>query len=77
MKLSVIIPCYNEKSTIHTIIENVKKSPVRYKEIIVVDDLSTDGTRDLLKNELENEVDSVLYHSKNQGRIARLYFWDA
>ena len=50
MKLSVIIPCYNEKNTIETIVDAVKASPKKDLEIIVVDDYSTDGTRDILKS---------------------------
>lgn len=72
MKLSIIIPCYNEKYTIHTIIDRVKKSPVTDKEIIVVDDYSTDGTTVLLKDELEKQVDRVMYHKKNQGKGAAI-----
>ena len=44
MKLSVVIPCYNEKSTIQDIVTAVKNSPIADKEIIIVDDFSTDGT---------------------------------
>ncbi|MGI6525755.1 MAG: glycosyltransferase family 2 protein [Bdellovibrionota bacterium] len=72
MKLSIVIPCYNEKETIAHIIEAVKHSPVEKKEIIVVDDCSTDGTRDLLKEKLEAKVDKVLYHEHNQGKGAAL-----
>lgn len=72
MKLSVIIPCYNEINTIGQIIDAVSKSSYPDKEIIVVDDCSTDGTRDLLKNHLEPLVDKVLYHAINQGKGAAL-----
>ena len=73
MKLSVIIPCYNELKTIDNIIEAVKNSPYRNKEIIVVDDFSTDGTRDKLKEiEKRNGVDKVIYHQFNQGKGAAL-----
>jgi glycosyltransferase involved in cell wall biosynthesis len=68
MKLSVIIPCYNEKNTIKTIINAVKNSPYPKKEIIIVDDCSNDGTRDILRTEIESDVDKVIYHSKNQGK---------
>lgn len=71
-KLSVIIPCYNEKVYLKELIEIVRKSPVPNKEIIVVDDYSTDGTRDLLKNELSQLVSKVLYHDKNLGKGAAL-----
>ena len=72
MKLSIVIPCYNELHTIKNIIDAVKKSPVPDKEIIIVDDCSTDGTRDLLKNELENLVEKVVYHPVNCGKGAAL-----
>lgn len=72
MKLSVIIPCYNELNTIGQIIDAVRKSSYPDKEIIIVDDCSTDGTRDLLKNHLEPQVEKVLYHTINQGKGAAL-----
>lgn len=72
MKLSVIIPCYNEMNTIGQIIDAVRKSSYPEKEIIIVDDCSTDGTRDLLKNHLEPLVDKVIYHTINQGKGAAL-----
>jgi glycosyltransferase involved in cell wall biosynthesis len=72
MKLSVIIPCYNEKSTITAVIEAVANAPYRPKEIIVVDDCSTDGTRELLRDTIAARVDSVIYHDINRGKGAAL-----
>jgi glycosyltransferase involved in cell wall biosynthesis len=72
MKLSVVIPCFNELGTIAQVVEAIKQSPIQDLEIIVVDDCSTDGTRDLLKRYIEAEVDQVLYHSHNQGKGAAL-----
>lgn len=74
MRLSVVIPCYNEVNTIDTIIDAVNASPYPEKEIIIVDDCSRDGTRDKLKNEIEGSgrVAKVLYHSVNQGKGAAL-----
>jgi glycosyltransferase involved in cell wall biosynthesis len=72
MKLSVVIPCYNEKNTIREIVERVRRSPVEGIEIIIVDDFSRDGTRDLLKTEIEPLVEKVLYHDVNQGKGAAL-----
>jgi glycosyltransferase involved in cell wall biosynthesis len=72
MKLSVVIPCYNEFTTIEEIVKAVKAAPVKNLEIIIVDDFSTDGTRDLLKTKVESQVDLVVYHEKNQGKGAAL-----
>jgi glycosyltransferase involved in cell wall biosynthesis len=72
MKLSVVIPCFNEIGTIAQVIEAVKASPVKNCEIIIVDDCSTDGTRDLLKSTLELQVDRIIYHHRNQGKGAAL-----
>jgi glycosyltransferase involved in cell wall biosynthesis len=72
MKLSVVIPCYNELGTIDQVIQAVKASPVKDLEIIIVDDFSTDGTREILRSRLELEVDKVIYHKKNQGKGAAL-----
>ena len=73
MKLSVIIPCYNELNTIDKIIKAVNDSPYKNKEIIIIDDFSTDGTRDKLKQiEKTSKVSQVLYHSYNQGKGAAL-----
>ncbi len=72
MKLSVVIPCYNERKTLKTLIDAVKASPVDDMEIIIIDDFSTDGTRDYLRDELEATVDKVIYHPKNLGKGAAL-----
>lgn len=68
MKLSIIVPCFNEKATIQEIISAVKGISIQNKEVIIVDDFSTDGTRELLQNELYKEVDKVVYHEKNIGK---------
>jgi glycosyltransferase involved in cell wall biosynthesis len=74
MKLSIVIPCYNEISTIESIIEAVLASPYPNKEIIVVDDCSTDGTIDKLKHQIagSGKVHQILYHEVNQGKGAAL-----
>ena len=72
MKLSVVIPCYNEKKTIAELVEKVRNIQVPSLEIIIVDDASTDGTRDVLKNNIEPLVDLVVYQSVNQGKGAAL-----
>lgn len=72
MKLSIVIPCYNEHHTIQSIVDAVKAAPVKEKEIIIVDDCSTDGTRDLLKSKIAGQVDKIVYHEVNQGKGAAL-----
>jgi glycosyltransferase involved in cell wall biosynthesis len=72
MKLSVVIPCYNEKGTIRSIVDAIRAAPYSDKEIIVVDDCSHDGTRELLKAEIEPLVSRVLYHEVNKGKGAAL-----
>jgi glycosyltransferase involved in cell wall biosynthesis len=72
MKLSVIIPCYNERLTILAIIDAVENSGIAPLEIIVVDDFSTDGTRELLRKEIEPRVAKVIYHPVNRGKGAAL-----
>jgi glycosyltransferase involved in cell wall biosynthesis len=72
MKLSIVIPCYNERNTISAIVAAVRAAPVAQKEIIIVDDFSTDGTRDILRNEIEPLVSKVIYHPANAGKGAAL-----
>ncbi|NES19259.1 MAG: glycosyltransferase family 2 protein [Symploca sp. SIO3E6] len=72
MKLSVIIPCFNEAQTICTVVEAVKASPVKDCEIIIVDDGSTDGTRDILQSVVASQVAQIAYHQKNCGKGAAL-----
>jgi glycosyltransferase involved in cell wall biosynthesis len=72
MRLSVIIPCYNERNTIQRLVEAVRASPYPEKEIIIVDDCSTDGTRDVLRDSVSALVDQILYHDVNQGKGAAL-----
>lgn len=66
--LSVVIPCYNEKNNIHKIVEKVLAAPVENKEIIVVDDKSTDGTGEILDKEIAPLVSKVIHHEINQGK---------
>jgi glycosyltransferase involved in cell wall biosynthesis len=72
MKLSIVIPCYNEEKTIRTIVDAVRASPYESKEIIVVDDCSRDNTRAILKSEIAPLVHQILYHEVNQGKGAAL-----
>lgn len=74
MRLSIIIPCYNELNTIDAIIDAVNAAPYPDKEIIIVDDCSKDGTREKLKNSIGNSgrVNQILYHDVNRGKGAAL-----
>lgn len=72
MKVSIIIPCYNEKATIEKIVEAVRAAPIESKEIIVVDDSSQDGTQIVLKERLSEIVDQIIYHPVNRGKGAAL-----
>ena len=72
LSLSIVIPCYNEIHTIARLIEEVRAGPVDRKQIIIVDDNSTDGTRELLKEKIEKLVDKVVYHQRNLGKGAAL-----
>jgi glycosyltransferase involved in cell wall biosynthesis len=74
MRLSIIIPCYNELNTIDAIIDAVNTAPYPDKEIIIVDDCSDDGTREKLKSQIElsGRVHQIFYHEVNQGKGAAL-----
>jgi len=76
MKLSILIPVYNEAATIKEILKRVQEVPINgvEKEIIIVDDGSQDGTREILRNEVEPGLSGgkVLYHERNQGKGAAL-----
>lgn len=72
MKLSVVIPVYNEEKFIAEIVERVRRCDLgdMEKEIIVVDDFSTDGTREVLTGKLRNQVDQIILKEKNEGKGA-------
>ena len=72
MKVSIVIPCYNERDTIEKIVEAVRSAPLQSREIIVVDDCSQDGTQTLLRENVSQVVDRVIYHSVNRGKGAAL-----
>ena len=62
-----MIPCYNERESILEILKKVKEAPVEQMEIIVVDDKSTDGTTDIVREKVEPIVEKVIYHTENSG----------
>lgn len=66
MTVSIIIPCYNEVSTIEKVIDRINSSCLFDKEIIIIDDFSNDGTRELLKNGIK--VNKIIYNQKNYGK---------
>ena len=68
MKLSVIIPCFNEEKTIVEIINIVKKQIKDDDEIIVIDDFSTDNTRKILKENLKDKINHLIFNEKNFGK---------
>ena len=74
MKVSIVTPCFNEKATIAAVLKRIDAVPlVIHKEMIIVDDASTDGTREYLKTlEKENHFLKIIYHEKNQGKGAAL-----
>ncbi len=72
MKVSIVIPCYNEKNTIEEVVEAVRNAPLNSKEIIVVDDCSQDGTQTLLREKISAVVDQIIYHPVNRGKGAAL-----
>ena len=72
MKLSVVIPCFNEERTILALVEAVRMSACAPMEIIIVDDCSHDGTRAILTTQVAPLVQQILYHEVNQGKGASL-----
>jgi glycosyltransferase involved in cell wall biosynthesis len=71
VEISVIIPVYNERGTIAEVVRRVQEQPFE-KEIVIVDDCSTDGTRDLLQGTQWPDSVHILYHRKNQGKGAAI-----
>tara|TARA_B100002051_G_C16717967_1_gene630593 strand:+ start:554 stop:1237 length:684 start_codon:yes stop_codon:yes gene_type:complete len=67
LKISVIIPCYNEKNTLEILIDKVKSKCNFEHEIIVVDDFSEDGSREILNN-ISNKIDKIILNEKNFGK---------
>jgi glycosyltransferase involved in cell wall biosynthesis len=70
--VSIVIPCFNEVKTLERLVDSVLAAPVAEKEIIVVDDGSTDGTAELVRAEIAPRVDRVIRHDVNRGKGAAL-----
>src|SRR5437588_66238 len=72
MKVSVVIPVFNERATIEPIVAAVRAADVGEIEIIVVDDASTDGTQEVLKQKISSLADKIIYQPQNMGKGAAL-----
>ena len=72
MTISAVVPCYNERQTIEELLAAVRRSPAGPVELIVVDDGSTDGTREWLQGPGAGLADKIIFHEKNQGKGAAL-----
>jgi glycosyltransferase involved in cell wall biosynthesis len=71
-KLSIVIPCYNEVHTLAKLLDAVYASPVEGKQVIVVNDGSTDGTTELIQTKLLDKINILIGHERNQGKGASL-----
>jgi|MDSW01.2.fsa_nt_gb glycosyltransferase involved in cell wall biosynthesis len=69
-QVTIIIPCYNEIKFLEIITQKVLNNKIENKQVIIIDDFSTDGTRELLLNKIEPMVDKVIYHERNMGKGA-------
>jgi len=72
MKISVVIPVFNERGTIEQVVNAVRRADIRDIEIIVVDDASNDGTQQVLKEKISSVADQIIYQPQNQGKGAAL-----
>lgn len=72
MKVSVVIPCYNEHETIEALVRAVRSSVIANLEIVLVDDCSTDGSREIIEERLREIADVVIRHPENRGKGATL-----
>ena len=68
MLISIIIPCFNEKNTIEILIDKINNIKEINKEIIIIDDCSTDGSREILKEKVLNKVQKIIYNETNNGK---------
>lgn len=72
MRLSIVVPCFNERETIAALLDAVRRSPWADKEIVVVDDGSTDGTREILCAMPPGSYDRLVLHDRNRGKGAAI-----
>ena len=72
MKVSIVIPCFNEVDTIETIVKAVLSAPLNNREVVIVDDNSTDGTKEILNKKIRPLVERIIFHEINQGKGAAL-----
>jgi len=68
MLVTVLIPCFNEKKTITKVVDRVNDIKDLNLEIIIIDDNSNDGTRDLLKDKIKDKVSRIIFNNKNYGK---------
>jgi len=72
LRFSIVIPCFNEVDTIEELVRLVNESPLEQKEIILIDDCSNDGTRELIQKALSHIVDHAICLDSNRGKGAAL-----
>jgi glycosyltransferase involved in cell wall biosynthesis len=72
VRVSIVIPCFQEAGTLETLVEAVLASDLPDREVILVDDASTDGTWEIIETKLAHRVDRVLRHESNRGKGAAL-----
>ena len=72
MRVSIVIPCFNAEKTVEALVEAVRASEIADKEIILVDDASTDSTWEIVSTKLAGRIDRVLRHERNRGKGAAL-----
>jgi dolichol-phosphate mannosyltransferase len=68
MKISIIIPAFNEEKTIKQIVSKILSLKIKKKQIIIVDDCSTDQTKPILKKYFQSKVEKIIFHKKNLGK---------
>jgi len=72
MLVTILVPCFNEEKTIEKLILKLKSLEKIDKQIIIIDDGSTDRTRKIIREKLEKKVDKIIFHKKNLGKGAAI-----